>query len=176
MCDVTTAAFVAAAVIGAGTAVYSADQQAKAAEETGRNLASQAGQAQDGAAAEAEQIRQAARRQRAAAQAAYAASGVDVGTGSAIKIDQTIAKGGEYDALNAIISGGNGAKSLTAEALTYGKAAKAARTAGYASAASTLMSAGASYAQASGWRQNGPGYSGGQTPAPIVDRSIRVNG
>lgn len=175
MCTGVEIAMVAAAVVGAGTSIHSANQQAKAAEETGRNLANQAGQEQDAAAAQADQIRKAARRQRAAAEASFAAGGVDVGVGSAIAVDNEIARGGEFDALNAIITGGRGADSLTQEAIAYGKQASNAKMAGYGQAASSLLSAGAGAMKASGWRSNGPGLSGTQPAAPISDRSIRIS-
>lgn len=166
---------IGSALLSAGTAISSANQSAKAAEATGRNLASQAGQQQDAAAAQADQIRKAARRQRAAAEASFAAGGVDVGVGTPIAVDNEIARGGELDALNTIITGGRGANSLTQEAIAYGKQANAARMAGYGQAASTLLSAGAGAMSAAGWRSNGPGFSGTQTAAPISDRSIRIN-
>ena len=175
MCTGVEMLLIGAAVAGTGTALYSANQQAKAAEEAGRNLASQAGQEQDAANAQADQIRKAARRQRAAAEASFAAGGVDVGVGSAIAVDNEIARGGEFDALNAIITGGRGADSLTQEAIAYGKQARNAKMAGYGQAASSLLSAGAGAMKASGWRSNGPGFSGTQTAAPISDRSIRIS-
>lgn len=175
MCTGFEIAALAAAAIGTGTAIQSANQQAAAAEEQGRSLASQAGQQQDAAAAQADQIRKAARRQRAAAEASFAAGGVDVGVGSAIAVDNEIARGGEFDALNAIITGGRGADSLTQEAIAYGKQARNAKMAGYGQAASSLLSAGAGAMKASGWRSNGPGFSGTQTAAPISDRSIRIS-
>ena len=175
MCTGYEIAMVAAAVVGAGASIDSANKQADAAEETGRNLASQSGQEQDAANAQADQIRKAARRQRAAAEASFAAGGVDVGVGSAIAVDNEIARGGEFDALNAIITGGRGADSLTQEAVAYGKQARNAKMAGYGQAASSLLSAGAGAMKASGWRSNGPGFSGTQTAAPISDRSIRIS-
>lgn len=175
MCTGVEMLLIGAAVAGTGTALYSANQQAKAAEETGRNLASQAGREQDAANAQADQIRKAARRQRAAAEASFAAGGVDVGVGSAIAVDNEIARGGEFDALNAIITGGRGADSLTQEAIAYGKQARNAKIAGYGQAASSLLSAGAGAMKASGWRSNGAGFSGTQTAAPISDRSIRIS-
>lgn len=175
MCTGFEVALLAAAAAGTGTAIYSANQAAAAAEQQGRSLASQAGQQQDAAAAQAEQIRKAAKRQRAAAEASFAAGGVDVGVGTPIAVDNEIARGGELDALNTIITGGRGADSLTQEAIAYGKQANAARMAGYGQAASTLLSAGAGAMSAAGWRSNGPGFSGTQAAAPISDRSIRIN-
>lgn len=163
-------AFVAVAT---ALTAYGQHQQAQAqqdsAEAQGQNVATQAGQQQDAATAEAERIRSAARRQRAEAAAAYAASGVSVGEGSAVKIDQEIARGGSLDALNTIISGGREADTLSRESAAFGKAASAARRAGTTQMFATVMSSGSSAMSASGWRANGPGFSGGQAPAPIVN-------
>lgn len=172
MCTGYEIAAVVTAVIGTGAAINGQQQAAAAASEAaqvqGQATATQAGQAQDAATAEAERIRAAARRQRAEAAAAYAGSGVSVGEGTPLKIDQEIARGGELDALNTIISGGRGADVLTKEAAAFGAQAGAYRRAGNTQAFSTLMSSGSQFASASGWRANGPGFSGGQKPAPIV--------
>lgn len=152
---------------------YGQYQSGKAAAETqemqGQQIAVQAGQQQDAANAEAERIRAAARRQRAEAAAAFASSGVSVADGTPLKIDEEIARGGELDALNTIISGGRESDTLTREAAAMGRQAKATRKASQMQVVSTLMSGASSAATASGWRANGPGFSGGQKPAPIVN-------
>lgn len=172
MCDPVTMAFVA--VGAAGVTAYGQYQQGKAAAESqvtqGRQLAQQAGQEQDAANAQAERIRAAARRQAAEAAAAFSASGVSVDAGTPLKIDQEIRRGGELDALNTIISGGREADTLTREAEAFGQMAKATRRAATTQAFSTLMSGASSAATGSGWRTNGPGFSGTQAPAPIVNR------
>lgn len=172
MCN-PMAVMAVAAVVGTTATVYGQQEAAKAAAETanaqGTAAATQAGQEQDAATAEAERIRAAARRQRAEAAAAFAASGVSVGDGTPLKIDQEIARGGELDALNTIISGGRGADTLTNEATAFGKAAVAARKAANTQTFATLMSSGSKISSASGWRANGPGFSGGQASAPIVN-------
>lgn len=171
MCDPVTMAVVAIGT--SGVAAYgqmqAADAASDAQEAQGRQLAQQAGREQDAANAQAERIRSAAKRQRAEAAAAFSASGVSVDAGTPLKIDQEIARGGELDALNTIISGGREAETLTNEAAAFGKQAKASRKAGQMQAVSTLMSGASSAATASGWRANGPGFSGGQAPAPIVN-------
>lgn len=165
----------ALATLVVGTAVTVGGQQqaaaaaADAAEAQGRSLATDAGQAQDAATAEAERIRAAARRQRAEAAAAYSASGVSVAEGTPLKIDQEIARGGELDALNTIISGGRGADSLTRESAAFGAQAGAIKRAANTQSFSTVMSSGKQAISASGWRANGPGFSGGQKPAPIIN-------
>lgn len=171
MCDPVTMAVVliGAAGVAAYGQVQAADAAADAQEAQGKQLATQAGQQQDAANAEAERIRAAARRQRAEAAAAYSASGVSVADGTPLKIDQEIARGGELDALNTIISGGRESDTLTREAAAMGRQGKATRQAGRMQAVGTLMSSASNAATASGWRANGPGFSGGQKPAPIIN-------
>lgn len=169
MCDPVTATLI---VVTAATAYgqYEAGKAAAdAADAQGKQLAMQAGQQQDAANAEAERIRAAARRQRAEAAAAYAGSGVSVGEGSPLKIDQEIARGGELDALNTIISGGRESDTLSREAAAFGAQGRATRKAANMQAFGTLMSSASNAATASGWRANGPGFSGGQARAPIVN-------
>lgn len=172
MCDPVSVTLALAVGTTAATA-YGQYQSGKAAaqaqEAQGQQIAVQAGQQQDAANAEAERIRAAARRQRAEAAAAFAASGVSVADGTPLKIDQEIARGGELDALNTIISGGRESDTLTREAEAFGTMAKATRKAANMQAFGTLMSSASNAATASGWRANGPGFSGGQKPAPIVN-------
>ena len=111
------------------------------------------------------------RRIRAEAAAAFASSGVSVADGTPLKIDEEIARGGELDALNTIISGGRESDTLKREAAAFGAQGRAARKAGQMQAVGTLMSGASSAATASGWRANGPGFSGGQAPAKIEDAS-----
>lgn len=173
MCTGFEIAALAAVAVGTGASIHGQQQAAAAAAETaqvqGQAAATEAGQTQDAATAEAERIRAAARRQRAEAAAAYAGSGVSVGEGTPLKIDQEIARGGELDALNTIISGGRGANTLTKEAAAFGAQAGAIRRAANTQSFGTLMSSGAQVMSASGWRANGPGFSGGQARAPIVN-------
>lgn len=166
---------IAAALAGTAVSVRQSEIAADNAVEQGKIAAADAGYAQDAAQAQADQIREAARRQRAAAKAALSASGVSVNEGTPIKIDQEIARGGEYDALQAILSGDRGASTSMKEATAYGKYASSTRSAGYAQGAATLIQSGASIGKSSGWRSQGPGFSGTQAPAPVVDRSIRIN-
>jgi len=174
MCN-PMAVMAVAAVAGTAATVHGQQQAAAAAAETaqvqGQASATEAGQTQDAATAEAERIRAAARRQRAEAAAAYAGSGVSVGEGTPLKIDQEIARGGELDALNTIISGGRGADVLTRESAAFGAQASAVRRAAKTQSFGTLMSSGDKFLSATGWRANGTGYSGGQAKAKINDLS-----
>jgi hypothetical protein len=154
--------------------MQAANAQADLQVAQGKSIAQQAGQEQDAASAQAERIRAAARRQAAEAAAAFSASGVSVDAGTPLKIEQEIQRGGASDALMTILSAERNATTAGNEASALGVSAKATRSAGKTQAMGTLMSSAASMAAASGWRSNGPGFSGTQKPAPISDRSIRV--
>lgn len=158
---------------------YSASEQARAAADQakaiGKQNATAAGQEQDAAAAEAEQIRKAGRAQSAEATAALSASGVSVTEGTPILIDQDIYARSEYDAMNAIIGGDRRVRELEAQTANARKQAKAASTAAWTGAATSLLQQGAGAMKASGWRSNGPGFSGTQAPAPVETRTIKVS-
>lgn len=159
-------------LLAAGTAVsvvgqvQAADAAAEAAQVQGESINRQAGQELDAANAKAELIRKAARAQAGEARAAFSASGVSVDSGTPIKINEQITKGGEFDALNTLLSGSRSAQSLSDEAASTIRAGQAQKQAGYMGAAGSVLSAGAKAYQ--GW------VSAKQPPAPIVDRSIRV--
>lgn len=172
MCTGYEIAALAAAVVGTGVAVHQGQVAADQAVEQGKISAADAGYQQDAATAQADQIRRAAMRQRAAARAALSASGVSVDEGTPIKIDQEITRGGEYDALTAILGGDRAASTSTKEAAAYGKYASSTRSAGYAQGATTVLQSGAGMTKAGGWRSNGPGFSGTQAPAPVETARI----
>ena len=175
MCDPMTAMMalaVGGGVVSAVGGIQAANAQADAQEAQGQALAAQAGQQQDAANAQAERIRAAARRQAAEARAAAAAGGVSVDAGTPVVLNKEITRAGEVDALNTIISGGRESTALTTEAANMGSIAGATRSAGKTQAFGTLMSSAATAFNASGWRTNGPGFSGTQKAAPIVNRSF----
>jgi hypothetical protein len=159
-------------VMSAVGGMQAANAQADAQEAQGKAMAQQAGQQQDAANAQAERIRAAGRRQAAEARAAAAAGGVSVDAGTPVVINQEITRASELDALNTIISGGRESTALTTEAANMGSLAGATRSAGKTQAFGTLMSSAGSVISASGWRSNGPGFSGTQKAAPIVNRSF----
>lgn len=101
--------YLAVAAYGTYTAVQSADTQAKQEQ---ANLNYQAAQtaadakaAQGEAEVEAARIRKQAQTQRNQATAAAAASGIDVTSPTAIKIDQHIQATGEEDAITTLLNG-----------------------------------------------------------------------
>ena len=84
-------------------------------------------------------IRRLAKETRSAADAGYAAAGVDVGSGSPRVAAQFISHNAEVDALNAIASGDNTAASLR-------KSGRAAKNAGFMNAAVSAIGTYAAYA------------------------------
>lgn len=157
MCTGAEIAIIAAAVAGTGTAIYSGQQQAKAAGAQAAALSEQAAQEQEAAKAEADRLRQATRFKRGEARAALAASGVDVDSQTATLIDQTIVSNDEQDAFNLLLTGQRRAGSLSAESQLSLRAGRDAATAGYLDAANTALGA------YSGYKRRQPGYqtSGG---------------
>lgn len=168
------------AAVSAGATIVGAQQQARAieqqAEATGRSLATQAGQEQDAANAEAEKIRKAARAAQGDAIAAVSASGVSAMDGSPLRIVEKIGRDGELDALNAIITGNRRASSLTDQATQVGRAAKAQAKATRTAGITSVLSQAAGGMTAAGWRSNGPGFSGTQAMAPVeTARPVFIN-
>ena len=165
-----------------GTALmgaYGTIQQGKAAQrqanDQAREISMGAGREQDAANAQADLIRKAARRQMGEARAAFSVSGVAADEGTPVKIAEEIYRGGEFDALNTILGASRNSDSAARQAEQLNRQGKDARRASQIQAASSLLQAGASAATASGWRSQGPGFSGQQAPAPISDRNIRIN-
>lgn len=140
-----------ALALGAGAAVYQGEQQ----KDYNNYLAAQSdadARAERGAAqVEAERIRKAGKKQRSEAIAAMAASGVDVNSDTALKIDQEIARGAEEDAFLTIAGGADRSARLGAEAAGARMAGKNAQTAGYVSAAGSLLQAGTNSGR--GWKR-----------------------
>lgn len=92
---------------------------------------------------EAERIRKAGREQAAAANASLAASGVETGEGTALRITSGITEDSEQDAYQTILNGANSASRLQAQAQADRFSGNNAATAGYIDAGSSLLSGGA---------------------------------
>jgi hypothetical protein len=133
----------------------------------------QAKQEQDAAIKTAEIIRRAGRRQVGQATAAYAGAGVVVGQGSAGEAEREITQDYEADAFQALLEGGRRGDALRTEASMSRASGRAAQSAGMVAAFSTVLGDTYGAMKANGWRSNGPGFSGTQAPAPIIDKSIR---
>lgn len=143
-------AAVSSAVVGAGAAIYSGQQQKAAANSNAELQRRQGEQDADAAMAQAEKIRKAARAQAGAANAALAGSGVSVGDGTAVRINEQIYKDSESDAFNTLLTGSRRQATSNAQSSILINQGQAAQTGGYLNAGASLLSAGASYAKFKG--------------------------
>lgn len=116
MSAATTAAYAAYAAIAAATA-YSAYSSVQSGKQAQLNADAQSEQSQldaDNAASaakvQADRIRKVARAQAGSANAALAASGVEVGEGTAVNINEDIYGNAEEDAVMTILNGENAKK------------------------------------------------------------------
>lgn len=130
----------------------------------------QAQQAQQDAMRTAEIIRRAGRRTTSAQTAAYAAAGVKVGEGSAAEVERQTNIDVEKDAFAALLEGGRRAGAYRTEATMQRAQGDMAETAGQIGAVNSVLAGGYSAMRNNGWRTFGPGFSGGQMPAPVEDR------
>lgn len=150
---VETALIVATVAAGAMSA-YSTIQQGKQAnlnaEAQAEQAAADANTERSAAVVQAERIRKLARIQQGEATASLAASGVEVGEGTALNINREIYENAEEDAILTVMGGQNRANRLNADASNYRLAGRQAKSNAYGQAAGTLLSTGAS--AYSGWK------------------------
>lgn len=158
MCTGLEIIMIASAVAGTATTLYGQDTQAKQLESNAKFSAAQsdadANAAEGAAQVEAGRIRKAAKAQQSQAVAAAAASGVDVNSPSAIKIDSEIGRNAEQDAYLTILNGQDTASRMRQQSVADRNAGASARTAGNTQMGSTLLSSAASmtnYGQ--GWKK-----------------------
>ena len=155
----TTIAMVAASVVSAGASIV-AGQQAKKTGEANAELQRREGESQkDAAVAQAEKIRKAQRQAIGAANAANAASGVAIGEGSALRINEEIYQDSESDAYNTLLTGTRRARSSDEQGSIMRSQGKNAQTAGYLNAGASLLSSGAGMAK--GWKSSNTGFGTG---------------
>lgn len=153
MCTGVEIAAIGASVLAAGGAVYSGQQQKKMSNYQAAQAEADAEASQKAARVEAERIRKAGARQAAAANAAMAASGVETGEGTALRITSGIAEDAEQDAYQTILNGVNSSNRLQSQAQADRISGGNAATAGYINAGSSLLSTGAT--AYSGWKKSG---------------------
>jgi hypothetical protein len=127
----------------------------------------------DNAQQEARAYRRQGRAVRGQLLTAVASSGVKIGEGSALDAEREVMLNSETDAALSILRGEQSGRQLEARATATRVQGRAAKRASKVAAFTTLLSAGAQGLQASGWRANGPGFSGQQAPAPVIDKSTR---
>ncbi|MBM5460288.1 hypothetical protein H8F21_22240 [Pseudomonas sp. P66] len=153
----------ALAAMAASTAfsVYSTVQQGKQAQ---LNADAQSEQAQidaDNAASaakvQADRIRKMARNQSGEARAALAASGVDVGEGTALNINEEIYGNAEEDAVMTILNGENQRKRGYTDASNMSLYGKQQRSAANSQAIGSVLNAGA---QVGMWKASAAGRNG----------------
>lgn len=130
-------------LVAAATSAYAAHQSAEAKKDVAnynaaveKNNATMAAQQ---AEFDAQQIRDRNRKLLAAQRAAFAASGVDAGGGSALDVYSDTAYRGELEALAAIYTGKTSATAHTAQARLDRFRADDAETAGYIGVGSSLL-------------------------------------
>jgi hypothetical protein len=150
MCTGVEIALVASSVLAAGGAVASGQQQKKWRTIRPRRR-SRRRSIKAAAKVEAERIRKAGRQQASAANAALAASGVETGRGTALRVTSGITGDAEQDAYQTILNGVNSSNRLQAQAQADRISGSNAATAGNISAGSSLLSAGGT--AYSGWKK-----------------------
>jgi len=156
MCVSLTAMTLAQGLSIAGTAVSAfgsiqAGRQDKAmANYQAEQASADADAARAQAQLEAAKIRKAGQRQQSSARAAMAASGVDIGAGTAEIINKEISSSAEEDAINAIFNGNNYARQSAAKAQAYRISGSNSSKAGFIDAGSSALRAGSKIAK--GWR------------------------
>ncbi|MDY7622532.1 hypothetical protein ABUK00_07670 [Raoultella planticola] len=153
MCTGVEIAAIGASVLAAGGAVYSGQQQKKMSNYQAAQAEADAEASQKAARVEADRIRKAGARQAAAANAAMAASGVETGEGTALRITSGVTEDAEQDAYQTILNGVNSSSRLQAQAQADRFTGSNAATSGYINAGSSLLSAGGT--AYSGWKKSG---------------------
>jgi hypothetical protein len=117
-------------------------------------------------------IRRAGRKQVGQANAAYAAAGVVVGAGSAGDVEQQITYDYEHDAYQALLEGHRRGRGMSTQADLTRIDGGMRQTAGYVNGVGSVLGGAYQGMRANGWRTGGgPGFSGGQAPAPVTDLS-----
>ena len=140
-----------AAVAGAAVAVHGEQVAGNQAEANAKFMSDQAAAdaaaAQGAATVEAQRIRQLGKQQQGAAIAAAAASGVDVNSQTAVKIDSTIKHNAEEDAYMTIIQGDEHASRINQQGAIDRLAGKSAQIAASNQETATLIGAAGQVAQ-----------------------------
>lgn len=142
-----TYAAVASTVVAAGSAIYTGMQASNAADTNAELARRQGVQDADAAVAQADKIRKAARAQAGAANATLAASGVSVGDGTPVRINEQIYQDSEQDAYNTLLTGSRAQRTANNQANVITAQGNAAMISGALNAGSSLLAGGANYAK-----------------------------
>lgn len=117
-------------------------------------------------------IRRAGAAQLAQTTAAYAGAGVVVGEGSAGEAERYVQQAVEQDAFQALLEGGRRARGMQTDAQMLRIDGQMKQSASNMLAVNSVLNSGAGALKSSGWRTQGPGFSGTQAPAPVETRTI----
>lgn len=140
----------AAAGISAIAAVKQGEDRKQEAEAQAQQKNIESAYAADDSRARAEKIRRLGKTQQGEANAALAASGVQLGEGTALEVRKTIATRSEEDALSAILGGTRASRTLDTEAGLLRDAGRNAQSSGYLNATSSALGSYGSYSKG-GW-------------------------
>ncbi|WP_217505536.1 hypothetical protein [Pseudomonas corrugata] len=155
----------AAYAAAAAATVYSVYSTQQAGKQAQLNANAQSDQAQadadtaaSAAVVQADRIRRLARNQASEANAALAASGVEVGAGTAININEEIIGNAEEDAALTIFNGRNQQARLYNDADNYQLAGRQARSAANSQSIGTVLSSGSQLGMS--WKASAAGRNG----------------
>ncbi|MGE8691348.1 MAG: hypothetical protein ACN6PJ_29670 [Achromobacter sp.] len=154
-------ALAGSSVLGAIGSIGQGGQQADLANAQARQLENQAAAERDSAVSAAERVRRAGRRQQAEAESSYAASGVSIGTGTPVRVNDQIGSDAETDAYTAILDGERRGRTLDYEARAARQAAKNARSGGAGGALTSILGAAGNFGM---WKA---GQIGGASPLKV---------
>jgi hypothetical protein len=138
---------IAAMVASAAGSIYTGVQASQAADDNAELSRRQGAQEKDAAVAQAEKIRKAARAQAGAANASLAASGVAIGDGTPVRINEQIYKDSEDDAYSTLLTGTRRQNSANDQAGIMNSQGNAAMVGGLINAGTSVLSAGANYSK-----------------------------
>lgn len=156
----------ASTAVAAGSQIQQARQEKKFRNFQSEQAEADAQAEREAGAVRADQIRKGYRSQQSEARSALAAGGVEVGAGTALVIDETIARRGEEDALQEILYGGRRGARLDQESVGLRMAGDNAQTSGYMGAFGTILGGGAQVAK--GWKgTRAPVYDAQQGGSPV---------
>jgi predicted secreted acid phosphatase len=152
--------YIVAMAAGTAATMYATDTQAKQQESNlkyqSAQTAADAKAAQGEAEVEAMRIRKAAQVQKSQMTAAAAASGIDVNSPTAVRLDEEVTHNSEEDALLTILGGKDRSSRMNNQAMVDRQGASLARTEGRAQETGTLLSAvSSSYTSTGGWKTAG---------------------
>ena len=169
MCTGLEMMLIGSAVMSASSAISQGKQQKDYANFQANQANADANAEREQGIVEAGKIRKQGKYTSAEAASSLAASGVEIGAGTPLKIEQQIARNSEEEGLQQILFGTRKGARLDQEATGLRAAGKNAQTAGFMKAGGSLLSAGATLASP-GWKR----VAAEQPPAPVEDRTVRI--